>query len=98
MTNGTNGNGHDTRAQRNLELRSRKLLQASGFRTMQTKDDLFDLVAVGVEGVVFVKVQDNELTDAARERLEAFRVPTGTVKLVHCWRRFQRIPLVQVVV
>jgi len=93
-------NGHqngNARVQRVNELRSRKLLQASGFKTMQTKDDLFSLVAVGLEGVVLVRVQSEALEPDERERLRSFRVPPGTAKLVHTWRKHDRIPLVAVV-
>lgn len=77
------------------EHKSRKLLEAAGYRVTRAGGSLgtFDLIAVGARGVLLVQVKSNRWPGAPEwAEIAAFPVPRGAVKLVHRWRDRQAAP------
>lgn len=77
------------------EHRSRRLLEATGYRVMRAAASLraFDLIGIGSVDVVLVQVKSRDWPGVLEtEAMRAFVAPANARKLVHRWRARQRMP------
>lgn len=77
------------------EHRSRRLLEAAGYRVTRAAASLgeWDLVGVSSTDVVLVQVKTRDWPGSIEmESLRGFPCPPGCRRLVHRWRDRQRTP------
>lgn len=77
------------------EHRSRRLLEAAGYRVTRAAASLgeWDLVGVSSTDVVLVQVKTRDWPGTIEmEALRSFPCPPGCRRLVHRWRDRQRTP------
>jgi hypothetical protein len=70
-------------------------LEAAGYAVCRAAASLgaWDLIDVSASDVVLVQVKTRDWPGAAEmETLQSFAAPPNARKLVHRWRRFQRMP------
>jgi Holliday junction resolvase len=74
---------------RRLEHRTRRLLEAAGYRVIRSAGSLgpFDLVGLSAAGVVAVQVKANRAPSPLERRTMAdYPLPPGSRRLIHVWR------------
>ena len=77
------------------EHKSIKVLEAAGYRCMRSAASLgeWDIVAIGSRDVVLCQVKTRDWQGTVEmETLREFPVPPNCRKLVHRWRKRQRLP------
>lgn len=82
------------------EHRSRMLLEAAGYRCTRAAASLgvWDLIGIGMENVLLCQVKTRDWPGRAElHRLRNFMAPPGTLKVIHRWRRGQKLPDVRYV-
>jgi hypothetical protein len=80
------------------EHKSRRLLEAAGYRMVRSGGSLgeWDLVGCSTTGWVVVQVKTNRSPGALERRaLAEWPAPPGTLKLIHVWRDYRRTPEVE---
>lgn len=77
------------------EHKSMAILEAAGYRCTRAAGSLgvFDIVGVGVQGVVLVQVKTNCWPGVLEiEAIREFPTPANAVKLLHRWRDYAKVP------
>jgi Holliday junction resolvase len=80
---------------RRNEWRSRRLLEAEGYKVTRAGGSLgtWDLIGIRKSGVVLVQVKTRDLPGTLEMReLVEFPAPSNCTKLVHRWVDGQRLP------
>lgn len=78
-----------------LEHKSRRLLEAAGYRVTRAAGSLgtFDLVGISSVDILLVQVKGRDWASALEmESIREFPAPPNCRKLVHRWRARQRTP------
>ena len=82
------------------EHRSKKILEASGYRVTRAAASLgaWDLIGIKASGIVLVQCKTSRwLGSLERQHLQDFPAPPGTIKLVHRWDARKSEPSVIVI-
>lgn len=77
------------------EHRSMAILEAAGYRCTRSAGSLgaWDIIGIGTTDWVLCQVKSSSWPGTVEmDILREFVVPSGTKKLVHRWRDYQRLP------
>jgi Holliday junction resolvase len=77
------------------EHRSIRVLEAAGYACTRSAASLgaWDIVGIGSTDFVLCQVKTRDWPGAEElEALRAFRCPANCRKIIHRWRRFQKLP------
>lgn len=80
------------------EYKSRRLLEAAGYRVTRAAASLgqFDLIGVGATDIVLCQVKSNTWPGAIEiDAIKNFPAPSNCKKVIHRWDDYKALPMVK---